>query len=276
MSLISQKKTRLVVALSAAVLVILMVSLLAIISAGTTHSTQPNASGSVGSITSASPLASPTTVSSTITTVSGSQTGNMRTIVQSIPPQSCQNCTFILPWQSLATVFPTLSALVNASVVVAVANVSSVWTVSRSGVPVTLYNVTVITLLKDFFVPVSTGEEITFGEIGGTNANESFALSGYPRLDVGSTYVLFLSPAGGIYEGNGQPPIGADAPFSDYVSSSSIITYMTEGGPQGLFYVQSGSVYSLDNTNPQADTWLQVKANGIPLAEFIAQVQSAA
>ena len=50
---------------------------------------------------------------------------------------------------------------------------------------------------------------------------------------------------------------------------------VTTGGPQGLFRVQGGNVYSLDNTYPQADSWLPVKADGIPLAQFEAEVEAA-
>jgi hypothetical protein len=156
---------------------------------------------------------------------------------------------------------------------VVVANVASSWTVSRSGVPVTLYNVTVISVLKDFAIKVAPGQVITMGEIGGSNANETMALEGYPTLTTGSTYVLFLGPAGGIYESSGKS-VGPAAPFTQYVSSSSFNTFMTEGGPQGLFYVREGNVYSLDNLYPQADAWLPVNVDGIPLAQFISELQS--
>jgi hypothetical protein len=238
-----------------------------------TRQASNNGAGSIANSVTAEPSANNSS-NSAANNGSSTQTGTLRTIVQSIPPESCGNCTFDIPWTELATVFPTLSSLENASEVVVVANVTSLWTVSRSGVPVTLYNITVITVLKNFAVKVTPDQVITMGEIGGSNQNETFTLGGYPTLIAGSTYVLFLSTTGGAYEPNGEH-VGPAAPFTDYVSSSSFFTFMTEGGPQGLFYVQRGNAYSRDNMYPQADAWIRTKVPGIPLAQFIQEVQAA-
>lgn len=84
------------------------------------------------------------------------------------------------------------------------------------------------------------------------------SITGYPTLSVGQSYVLFLAFRVCTNE------------LADLFNAS-----VTTGGPQGLFSVQGGNVYSLDNTYPQADSWLPVKADGIPLAQFEAMVQAA-
>jgi hypothetical protein len=82
-------------------------------------------------------------------------------------------------------------------------------------------------------------------------------LTGYPTLSVGTSYVFFLTQK---------------SPIQDIYSNFT----PTTGAAQGLFYIQDGNVYSLDNMYPQADAWLPVKANGVPLSEFVAEVQAAA
>jgi len=129
-------------------------------------------------------------------------------------------------------------------------------------VPVTDYNVTIIAVLADdgnhFGIDISAGYWTIVPQIGGTFGQTTMNVTGYPTLDVGMSYVFFLT-------------ISHDAPIEGNLYNG----LATTGGSQGLFYIQGGNVYSLDNMYPQADSWLPVKADGVPLARFVQQVQSA-
>ena len=176
------------------------------------------------------------------------------TIDYSINPAACHgNCTLNPPWP---TIYETMSALVKASGYVGLARVTSVSTEDVDGVPVRLYNITVIqNIIPNKYV--NTGSNLTVAQLGGTVNGITMNVNGYPTLVVGDTYVLFLE-----------------------LTETFLIQYyqlnlVTVGGPQGLFYVQNGQVFSLDNMYPQADSWLPVKAAGVPLAQFLQEVRSA-
>lgn len=181
------------------------------------------------------------------------------------------SCTLNVYWSSIYQPYQTLGSLGAAADFVVVGNVTSSLTVAVGDVPVTLYNVTVTTFVKG-------GEEIgtnfVMGEVGGAADNKTMAVNGYPTLAVGAAYVLFVTPAGGLYSSNGTARL-PNAPFTNEVGEAGApyLVYMTQGGPEGLFYVQDGNVYSLDNMYPQADSWLPVKAPGVPLAQFVQEVQ---
>jgi len=121
-------------------------------------------------------------------------------------------------------------------------------------VPVTDYNVTVTTVLLDHGYGLKPGFWTIVPQVGGTFGHTTMNVTGYPTLSVGTSYVFFLT---------GKPSI------------LGIYYDLTTAGAQGLFYIQGGNVYSLDNMYPQADSWLPVKANGVPLAQFVQQIQPA-
>jgi len=178
------------------------------------------------------------------------------------------NCTLNLSrgdWPE----YSTMQDLASHSTAIIVGSVTSEGTigVNESGpaeenvglVPVTDYNVTIIAVLFDdgnhFGIPLSNGTWTIVPQVGGTFGHTTMNVTGYPTLSVGMSYVFFLQQSsieGNLYDG-----------------------LTTTGGAQGLFYIQGGNVYSLDNMYPQADSWLPVKANGVPLAQFVQQIQSA-
>jgi hypothetical protein len=106
------------------------------------------------------------------------------------------------------------------------------------------------------------GAQLFFAQIGGVSEGTNMSVTGYPTLSVGQSYVFFLTTSGSLLGGTNE-------------LINLIETGVTTGGPQGLFTIQGGNVYSLNNTYPQADAWLPVKADGIPLAQFEAQVEAA-
>jgi hypothetical protein len=214
------------------------------------------------------------------TSISASSSGHTETLRAAetyILPESCQNCVANVPWAEVTTTYPTLQNLENAASVAVIGNVTSASTVTVRGVPVTLYEVTISTMLKNdsYFPALAAGMTIPVGQVGGAAGNETMALNGYPTLVQGDTYVLFLNPAGGIVVGNSNS-VNPGAPFEDYVGAVGFVAYMTQGGPQGLFYVQGGNVYSLDNVYPQADSWLPIRVSGVPTSQFVQEILSAA
>ena len=215
-------------------------------------------------------------VSSTSTSESSiSQTSELTTSITSDPADvSCpSSCTLNVYWSSINQPYATLASLEAAADFVILGNVTGSLTVASGNVPVTLYNITVTTFLKG---GEDIGTPFVMGEVGGMAANKTMTVSGYPTLNVGGTYILFVTPAGGFYSSNGTAHF-PNAPFTSEVgeATSPYLVYMTQGGPQGLFYVQNGQVYSLDNLYPQTDSWMQVKASGIPLSQFIQEIQLA-
>ena len=204
---------------------------------------------------------------------STSLTGGTTTQITSSEDVSCpSSCTLDVDWASLTKPYNTLAELAAASDFVFLGNVTAAWTLPSGAVPVDLYNITVVTTLKG----QSYTSVVQVGEIGGTTGNKSVTVSGYPSLAVGETYVLFVFPSGGVCCTNGTFVI-PNAPFSLIVDMAfpSALPYVTQGGPQGLFYVQNGNVYSLDNEYPQADAWLPFKADGVPLAQFESEIVAA-
>jgi len=174
------------------------------------------------------------------------------------------NCAVDVPTQT----YSTLDALIQNSGVV-LDNVTSARVVSVNGFPFTLCNITVIEAL----VPSSpngyeapAGTTGTLAWIGGTVNGTTMTGNGFPTLKVGGTYIMFLTPSF---------PSGF-IPYWTQVDNQSIdgTAYIPAGGAEGLFYVQNGQVFSLDNIYPQTDGWIPVKADGTPLNQFISQLQS--
>jgi hypothetical protein len=183
------------------------------------------------------------------------------------------SCMLEVDWASLTKPYQTLGQLGAASEFVFLGNVTASWTVASDGGLVNLYNITTVRTLMGH--PYTPNPVFQLGEVGGTLGNKTMSVSGYPTLTVGETYVLFVFPSGGVCCTNGKEVV-PNAPFGFIVDQAfpSALPEVTQGGPQGLFYVQGGNVYSLDNLYPQADAWLPIKVDGMPLAQFISELQS--
>jgi hypothetical protein len=177
------------------------------------------------------------------------------------------NCTLNL--NKVWPEYETMRNLASSSQAIIVGNVTSEQTVGvddsfefgGSGsvplVPVTDYNVTITTVVLDRGYGFVPGHWTIVPQVGGTFGHTTLNLTGYPTLSVGASYVFFVT--------NQSPIWGVYAPH-----------LTTIGGAQGLFYIGGGDVYSLDNMYPQADAWLPIKVSGVPLAQFIQEVQAAA
>jgi hypothetical protein len=226
-------------------------------------------SGSLSGGSSANTVSS-TSSSSTTSSESSAETTFTTTSEHVFIP--C-NCSIDLSWAW--SIYNTLSSLTSTSHYVVVANVTSELTVGvnvsaddgpgvKGLVPVTGYNITVASVISDPFPGkpgLQPGDRLTVVQIGGTKSGMTMSVVGYPSLFVGESYVLFLT----TYE--------SLLPHF-YGSINDGFTLITTGGPQGLFYIQGGNVYSLNNMYPQADAWLPVTANGVPLTQFVSEVQS--
>jgi hypothetical protein len=174
------------------------------------------------------------------------------------------NCSINL--QPALPTYSTLGALKSASFAVVVGQVTSERTVgvNMSGVygthlqglvPVTFYNVSVTASVSGIG-GTQLAAWLPVAQIGGAFDGTIMNVTGYPSLSDRQSYVFFLSlPGSFLPEAYGQ-------------------SLITTGGAQGLFYVQGGDVYSLDRLFPQADSWLPVKVDGLPLGQFISEVQS--
>lgn len=198
--------------------------------------------------------------SSSNSTASGITTASTDTGVENIiPPCNCSD--------NLHRIWPTyntLWALTNASEVVVIANVTSADTIgvnetsliyTEALLPVTVYNITITTVISPTDSSYEPGSQLSVAQIGGTFDHTTMNLTGYPTLSAGYSYVFFLTTQISI-------PLAYNGFF------------LTAGGPQGLFYIQGGDVYSLNNMY-QADSWFQVTASGTPLSQFVTEVQSA-
>lgn len=218
---------------------------------------------------SASSLGSSSSATGTSTYISGSSTSSATMGTATAFTIFPCNCTVDLS-HGIWPEYRTMQDLAPASVAIIVGSVTSERTIgvnesSSVGrnvglVPVTDYNVTVTTVLFDsgnhFGIDISPGYWTIVPQIGGTFGHTTMNVTGYPTLSVGASYVFFLA-----YQSSIQPNL--------YNGLTTI------GATQGLFYIQGGNVYSLDNMYPSADAWLPVKADGVSLSEFITQVQSA-
>ena len=201
-----------------------------------------------------------------------------------IDPASCHgNCVIQVPWNSGAQLHKTLGDLILSSADIVVGNVTAISTVAVKGVPVTVYNVTLIAFLYplDLRTIPSPGTVFTMAQVGGTAAGNTMTLKGYPPLVKGGTYVFFLNLPGGSAQRScgaaGVACILIPDPTAPYVGGvDGGFASVTVGGPQGVFSVQGGNVYSMDNLHPQEDAWLPLKVSGVPLAQFITQIQQAA
>jgi hypothetical protein len=192
-------------------------------------------------------------------------------VVTDYPLHPCNCSVYPLP----ANVFPTLHDLVNNSVIW-LANVTSSTTISVRGVPFTAYNITNIETLYSGGIANynATGGVGEVAWVGGTVNGTTMNAVGYPTLKVGSLYVFFIGPYS-FNPGVAIVPIGPP-PFGDYwFQFDGGLADATTGGAQGLFYVQDGQVYSLNNLYPVDDAWLPVQVNGVPLSQFISDIQSA-
>jgi hypothetical protein len=174
------------------------------------------------------------------------------------------NCTvYVVP----DSTFPTLHDLLQNSGAV-LANVTSATTVSVNGIPFMLYNFTdVETLSSPGGYEAPPGTVATLAWIGGTVNGTTMTPLGYPTLTVGGTYILFVTDS--------FP--SAYIPYWTNINNLAVCcnAYVTAAGAEGLFYLQDGKVFSLDNMYPQADSWLPIKVDGVPLAQFISELQSA-
>jgi hypothetical protein len=182
------------------------------------------------------------------------------------------NCS-VLPLRG--NPFPTLPDLVDNSVVW-LANVTSRATISVKGVSFTTYNVTDIeTLAHDGIANYNaTGQVAEMAWVGGTANGTTMNGVGYPTLNVGSLYVFFFGPYS--FNPNASSYSIGPPPFGNYwLQFDGGLAAATTGGAQGLFYVRDGDVYSLNNLYPTDDAWLPVQVNGVPLSQFISEVQSA-
>jgi hypothetical protein len=189
-------------------------------------------------------------------------------------PNACgTNCTldileFYRQYQSLHNLYLAAGGFV------VLANVTSELTTSVSGVPVTAFNITVISNLKSGGHP-SAGSVVTIAQVGGSTAQNTMTLKGYPLISKGGTYVFFLQLIGGSCCGSSSVTAAPD-PLQRWLGGvDNGFAYVSVGGPQGVFVVQNGAVSSLDSLYPQDDGWLPVKVSGVPLAQFIQEVQSA-
>lgn len=213
---------------------------------------------------------SSSSVASTSTTRSSQSTALSISFGDPVFPKSCPNgCVVNFSWPDSSTVYSSMPSLINASWFIFVGNVTGAWTTIVENDPITLYNVTATETLKivDSFgyIPMIGNNSSQVAEGGGKAGNNTYSLEGYPTLTVGATYVFFLSPSGDV-----------NAPFADRanISYPPGLVLMTPGGPQGLFYVQGGNVYSLDNMYPQADSWIPTKVSGVPLSQFVQEIQA--
>lgn len=250
---------------SAAVSAILVVALVAAVMYFPAHQvTQDN------SVSTGNSIASSSNSSSTQSLSANSSTSSELVMVTSGLPAPC-NCTMRIPWPAT---YQTLHDLKAASVTIVIANVTSASTIrGTNGVPVTGYNITVVKTLKGSsgIVP---GYEIPVVQIGGAAAGTTMSVGGYPTLAKGGSYVFFLNNLA-VYNGSA---------FTYYIPPNLMPLYVaihdggaavTVGGPQGLFYVQGGRVFSLDNLYPKDDAGLPLKYSGLPLDQFVSLVESA-
>jgi hypothetical protein len=184
------------------------------------------------------------------------------------------NCSYDL--RSAWPTYQSLADLKSASYAVVVAQVALAQTVGKNlsqftlagpvptlkgVIPITEYTINVTTFVSGGS-NLEPGAQLFFAQIGGVSDGTNMSVTGYPTLLVGQSYVFFLSTSGSL--------------LSDTNELLNLIqTGITTGGPQGLFSIQGDNVYSLDNTYPQTDGWLPVKVSGMPLAQFVAEVQTA-
>lgn len=161
-------------------------------------------------------------------------------------------CVVSPPWH----IYSSMSELKEASLFVVEGEVVQESVVSVMGLPITYYNLT-ISQAVEANSNVTAGQDISFAEIGGSLANETVVVSGYPTLSLGQTYVIFLAYPGSNFE----PYLGS---------------YLYPvGGPQGTFIVESGSVYSLNTIFPNEDSWLPIQVGGTPLSQFVSEIGAA-
>jgi len=170
--------------------------------------------------------------------------------------------------------FPALQDLVKYSPLIWLANVTSVTVVAVKGAPFTLYTIEAIKDLTGYPAasespPGSLAEAAWFG---GTANGTTMTPVGYPTLNVGGTYIFFLTA---VDTGIAVPDLTPS--YWEYLPSNPDAAYegsvfVTTGGAQGLFNIRDGKVYSLDNMFPQADSWLPVKVDGLPLSAFESEI----
>lgn len=244
---------RRVVVLALVVIVILVIGISAAV--GPSLNKSPSLTSSDTSSISSSSTSTASSSTSTSPSLTSTSSGTTLQTTTTFALRPC-NCSANL--RSLWQTYSTLDALSGASASVIVGNVSGVTTEGVNDglgpIPVTVYNVTISKILVDT-LGLTIGDWVYVGQVGGTIGSANMSVIGYPTLTVGGSYVFFLNLAGSL--GN---MYGA--------------TLITTGGPQGLFYIRSGNVYSVDNLFPQTDSWLPVKVNGIPLSQFSSEVQA--
>jgi|GEM_PF-3810370 len=183
------------------------------------------------------------------------------------------NCSVV----TVPPLFPTLQDMVENSTIIWLANVTSVTVVAVKGAPFTLYTIEAIKDLDAYpgEGPLPPGTLVDAFWFGGTANGTTMTPVGYPTLSVGGAYIFFLSA--GIDSAIAVPNLTPS--YWQYLPSTPGTTFeggpmVTIGGPQGLFNIRDGKVYSLDNTYPQADSWLPVKVDGLPLSAFESEISN--
>lgn len=274
---------------------VVVVVLVALAVANSYFPSQSTVATRIGSASQSSTLASMSTFSLT-----SSVTATVSSGFSIVGARCGGTCTINVPWTSIYHMYPNFTDLATNSVMVLLANVTSEAGALANGIPITEYNITVTQELVGN-AALEPGTELPILQVGGTADGVTMNLIGGPLLTVGGTYVLFLSPPGGIVFGDDSVTAsestsvinGTTITFTNSVTGTThhspgdpLAQYVlpvddggaqiTVGGPQGVFYVQDGNVYSLNNAYPQADGWLPLKVSGVPLAQFIQEVQSAA
>jgi hypothetical protein len=169
---------------------------------------------------------------------------------------------------AIPTIFPTLQDMIENSTVIWLAKVTAVTVVAVKGAPFTVYSIEAV---KDLDVypgesPSPPGALADVAWFGGTVNGTTMTPVGYPTLSVGESYIFFLTPETTV------PNLDTD--YWQYLPSTPDFpfTLSTTGGAQGLFNIGDGKVYSLDNMYPQADSWLHVKVDGLPLQAFESEI----
>lgn len=156
---------------------------------------------------------------------------------------------------SLVSPFDTLHSLKGNSTIVILgtyAKISATW--KFGGTVFTIFQVNVSSYL------VGSGPSNIYVEGVPTSA------AALPIL--GQDFVLFLVR---VRPCPPSPPAPCPSPPPPF----DTIDFIPTGGPQGEFPVQGGLVYGFKTLHPRDFSWIRVNANGVPLAQFVTQVQNA-
>jgi len=175
-----------------AVALILVLGVLAAASSLSKPYTQSlSSSSAIGSVASAFSNSS-TGTNASLESVSTSSSNTAVVTQYPISFANCEgNCSVEFPWTSAFHMYQTLPNLVEDSTIVLIANVTSESAVLVNGIPVTVYNVTLVNDLLGNTV-LKPGGHTSVSQVGGTVGGATMTLKGDPLLIVGGTYVFFL------------------------------------------------------------------------------------